>query len=345
MENLYPYILELSQTYGLLFWLGLVLAVCLVLLLFFALVRAIIKKSEAKRAATAVVEPKAPAEKTKIEAQQASANISEASNALIDALLVAKRSDDALMELLEQAGMANLLPLAENYGRFAPPVADAVKKSVKKWGWLRSYLRVNKQFSAVDWKLLWAAFADESLFPAFVELLGDRREGVALVAAEFLSDMQDTRLLPYLIGALYQPKQYLPARVAEVLLAYGEEAAFLLLCFLGDGDQGQKALFLDILAQFGEKCPVHAVAEYLNDPAEEIRKAAAEAMGAIGGKDAVGPLCAALSDTSWQVRAASAKALGACGDKSALPYLQGLVEDEAFWVRANVQETLSILAG
>ncbi len=341
MENLYPYILELSQTYGLLFWLSLVLAVCLVLLLLFALVRAIVRKSKAKRAATAVAAPKAPVEKMKSETAKAPAN----TNALIEALLAAKRSDDALMQLLEQAGMANLLSLAENYARFAPPVADAVKKSVKKWGWLRSYLRVNKQFSVADWKLLWAAFADESLFPALVELLGDRREGVALAAAEFLSDMQDARLLPYLIGALYQPKQYLPARVAEVLLAYGEEAAFLLLCFLGDGDQGQKALFLDILAQFGNKCPVNAVAAYLNDPAEDIRKAAAEALGAIGGKDAVGPLCAALSDSSWQVRAASAKALGACGDQSALPYLQDLVEDEAFWVRANVQETLSILAG
>jgi HEAT repeat protein len=66
---------------------------------------------------------------------------------------------------------------------------------------------------------------------------------------------------------------------------------------------------------------VPALIQALGDSDSAVRRAAAEALGAIGDPQAVPPLIQALRDRSENVRAAAAEALGAIGDPQAVPAL------------------------
>ncbi len=78
----------------------------------------------------------------------------------------------------------------------------------------------------------------------------------------------------------------------------------------------------------------------LKDAEWRVRKAAAEALGAIGDARAVEPLIAALKDEEWDVRAAAAKALGAIGDARAVEPLIAALKDAEWRVRLAAAEAL-----
>jgi HEAT repeat protein len=81
------------------------------------------------------------------------------------------------------------------------------------------------------------------------------------------------------------------------------------------------------------------------DPDEEVRAAAADAVGQTGDSAAVAPLAAALGDQAAHVRATSAAALGQPGDPGALPALARAAQDPAADVRAGAVIGLGRLKG
>lgn len=74
--------------------------------------------------------------------------------------------------------------------------------------------------------------------------------------------------------------------------------------------------------------------------APKIRRAAAAAMGAIGGEKAVLPLIQALKDDDEWVREAAAVALGKIGDERAVPDLVEALENNHGEVRQAIEESL-----
>jgi HEAT repeat protein len=80
--------------------------------------------------------------------------------------------------------------------------------------------------------------------------------------------------------------------------------------------------------------------EDLEDEDEEVREAAAKALGKIGGERAVEPLIKALEDGEWEVRLATAEALIAIDDTRAVEPLITVLEDEDGDVRSAAADAL-----
>jgi len=73
--------------------------------------------------------------------------------------------------------------------------------------------------------------------------------------------------------------------------------------------------------------------QVLRDPDRNLRRAAAESLGAIADPQAVPTLLIALEDEHWSVRCAAATALGRIGSGKALPALAQRLQDEDATVR------------
>jgi HEAT repeat protein len=82
----------------------------------------------------------------------------------------------------------------------------------------------------------------------------------------------------------------------------------------------------------------------LNDPDWKVRYRAAEALGMMNEKGAIGPLIARLSDEKDHVRYMAAKSLGMLKDPAALEPLRQCREDENPYVRRMAETAVSIIS-
>jgi len=74
---------------------------------------------------------------------------------------------------------------------------------------------------------------------------------------------------------------------------------------------------------------------------EGVREYAAEALGNLGDKMAIGPLCESLEDSSWRVRMWAAWALGKLRDEATVDPLIKALKDERLDVRRLAADALS----
>jgi HEAT repeat protein/beta-lactamase regulating signal transducer with metallopeptidase domain len=86
---------------------------------------------------------------------------------------------------------------------------------------------------------------------------------------------------------------------------------------------------------------VTALIERLGDSSASVRRAAAQSLGRLHARRAVGALITALGDKSREVRAAAADALGDLEDAKAIPALVKLMTDESPEVREQAINALS----
>jgi len=87
-----------------------------------------------------------------------------------------------------------------------------------------------------------------------------------------------------------------------------------------------------------------ALAKALKDASPAVRRAAAGAVGRIGGKGRVKLVAPAVRDTDPRVRAAAARALGMSRDKAAVPHVLVAAKDKDVVVRATAVAALGALA-
>jgi HEAT repeat protein len=133
--------------------------------------------------------------------------------------------------------------------------------------------------------------------PALMQALKDKDWNGREAAAEALGELGDKRAMPALIQALKEDWGW-----------WVRESAAKALSKLGD--PGRLALI-----------------QALKDEDENVRKAAAEALGELGDRRAVPALIQALKDEDGSVRGAAAWALGKLGDRRAVPALRQAVKD------------------
>ncbi|MGI5892185.1 MAG: HEAT repeat domain-containing protein [Bacillota bacterium] len=244
------------------------------------------------------------------------------------------------------AAGADFLPeLLLIYEDLDPQLAQSIKQLLFDEGWLNKYadaLTDKNKNCEVLFKA-WKYFPDARLLPALVDLLADKEEAVRMAGVWLLTAIKDKRSLPYLVAALLQPKKYLTARVGEVLVAFGMEAANLLARMLPEMKDEHKLIILEVLEQFDAGYQLMPLLECLNHRSWEIRAAAVKALGESNyyeAKEAVLPL---THDSVWQVRAAVAKALGQMKVQAAHDRLRQMLVDDSFLVRANAKEALDRL--
>lgn len=264
---------------------------------------------------------------------------------LPEILLQAKSPDQIIEKRLPEEGMASLYEICAIFPELPGDMQSLIKATAHKDYWITRALEGNQgkpPYAGSQWAVIWRVLGDPALLPQIIKILSHKEESVRMLGVEIITNIGDIRIIPYLVSALLQPKLYLPARVCEALLAFGENSADILAKMLPGLEKASQAIILDALAQFNCLNFIQPVVECLESEYAEIRLAAIEALGNSG--QAIGHLLQAAGDKSWKIRSAVAKALGQTGSASAIPKLQELLEDEYFIVQANAKASLDMLA-
>jgi HEAT repeat protein len=257
----------------------------------------------------------------------------------------------ALIQALGDSDSAVRAAAAWALGKLGDPQAvPALIKALGDWGdWWSEDVR-----AAAAWAL--GKLGDPQAVPALIQALGDSDSAVRRAAAEALGAIGDPQAVPALIQALGDRGSDVRRAAAEALGAIGdpqavpplsvwahagEDAARDALQTLGHPMLDLPQAVAQVVAQgawgvliraltctqvrevvVGLGAPaVPALIQALGDWSENVRRAAAEALGKLGDPQAVPPLIQALGDRSENVRRAAAEALGKLGDPQAVPAL------------------------
>jgi HEAT repeat protein len=108
-------------------------------------------------------------------------------------------------------------------------------------------------------------------------------------------------------------------------------------------DEYQRAFFIRMLGKAGHGEQVDVLIESLVHEVNQVREAAAEALGWIGDPRAYDALLALLTDESDQLREVGIEALGRVGDQRAVAPIIAALKDPSEWVRRAAAEALGNL--
>lgn len=203
-----------------------------------------------------------------------------------------------------------------------------------------SIVRIWPELSLEKRGQLWEFWESEGYIDIYIKRLGAKNEERRVEAAQVLMGINNKKLLEPLMDALAAPDQYVPARVAEVLLSFGPDAVDLMTGRLPDLSDEAKCLVISILEEFRDPKAVPCLLKELSHPSSQVRMKTVEALGEMGNGAIVDSLIGMMEDVDWGVRSRAAKALGKVNNPRAIPFLKKALQDEAWWVRANAQEAL-----
>lgn len=201
-------------------------------------------------------------------------------------------------------------------------------------------VRIWPELSSIKKGQLWDFWQREGYIDSLIKDLGAKNEERCVEAARVLMVINDKKLIPPLINALASPKQYVPARVAEVLLSFGTDAVEPIIRKLPELSDEAKCLAISILEELGDPKAAPGLLGELSHPLPQVRKITVEALGEMGNREVLDNLILMMEDIDWGVRSSTAKALGKINSPRAIPVLQRALQDEAWWVRANAEEAL-----
>ena len=137
--------------------------------------------------------------------------------------------------------------------------------------------------------------------------------------------------VPPLIHGLQDADHSVRWAAGTALGVLREDAALPFLLEQLNAQNGQaRSHVVYLLGEFGVRAPVQRIAGCLDDPSTGVQEAAVEALGKIGGPEAVAALTAVVAGGSvWTMRARAATLLGRIGDPAAVPALVALVHGDS----------------
>lgn len=159
--------------------------------------------------------------------------------------------------------------------------------------------------------------AAEALFTA----MSDKNEEVRMSATAALKKLADPSIAEALVNALQDPYKWLPARVAEVLVALGPTTVPALHRALEVKDAAVRGYIMEILGEIGDHTSALPLNQALQDSNANIRLQAARALGRIGQSCSILPLVGLLEDPEVKVKVQAIRSLGEIGDPEAAKYL------------------------
>jgi len=209
--------------------------------------------------------------------------------------------------------------------------------------------------------------------PALIQALGDSDRDVRWVAAKALGKLGDPQAIPALsvwahagedaardaLQTLGHPMLDLPQAVAqvaaqgawgvliraltctqvrEVVVGLGAPAVPALIQALGDSDSAVRRAAAEALGAIGDLQAVPALIQALGDwRSENVRCAAAEALGKLGDPQAVPAFIKALGDSDRAVRRAAAEALVKIGTPAVPAFIKALGDSDRAVRRAAAE--------
>ncbi|WP_448611069.1 HEAT repeat domain-containing protein [Geodermatophilus sp. URMC 60] len=155
-------------------------------------------------------------------------------------------------------------------------------------------------------------------------LLSDRSLEVRCAAARALGRVGDPAAVHGLLASLTTARPLPAGVVGMAVLDLGTAVLPALRATLVTGSPAARALSADVVGLHGDVVASPALAELLTDPRqpEDVRRAAATALGRIGDPGSTEPLAEVLVDATLPaLRRAAAEALGRIGDPAGAPTL------------------------
>lgn len=175
---------------------------------------------------------------------------------------------------------------------------------------------------------------DRRATAALVEALGDYSGGDAVqeLAALALGEIGDSDAIPALLEAVEKGDEaaHAAARQALARIPGAREAVNAALASVS---ALRRRAAVEALAAIGDESSVGAVAAQLGDVDPDVRQAAARALGEIKADSAPAHLARALEDPAFEVRAEAAGAAGALPEESGQPLLSRALGDSHWYVR------------
>ncbi|MGI9951659.1 HEAT repeat domain-containing protein [Moorellaceae bacterium AZ2] len=208
--------------------------------------------------------------------------------------------------------------------------------------WLQMLKGGSAQERALAAEILGVLAVDRAVAP-LLEALADREEGVQMAAAAALVSLKDPRCLEPLSLALAEPRRIPPARVAQIMAAFGPQSIPYLLPAVRTGPEEVAVRAVEILGNLGEASVLPLLGECLHASSPALRTAAAGALGETGLRDAAGYLLPALEDPEPKVRSAAALSLGRLRCGEARSALEKARDDPAWEVRISAEAALRAL--
>jgi len=177
---------------------------------------------------------------------------------------------------------------------------------------------------------------DEAVLGFLVAALQDADPGVRTVASEVLTQWSSPAVAKRLAGVLAVPN--LRGAATDLLRKIGPSSQELLIDVLLHGTAEVVPIVGGLL---GEVVGVARLAERLGSTEADARLRAVEAIGAIGGPDAVGPLIGVLSDPDERIRLRATQLLATLGDpRGADAIVEAVLNDPVPEVVAAAEEAL-----
>ena len=205
-----------------------------------------------------------------------------------------------------------------DYFRDKPAVRAALRDLRRRRMWRRA---------AAAYRL--GDMADPDVAVPLLGALDDRKRPVRAAAARSLGRLGVVDAALPLVEALVSGR--VPSGVAgQALVELGAAAVPELRRITEHADPQIRAAAVTLLGLVGDSRDAALAVRALQDPAADVRRAAAETLARIGGPAAEQPLRDALSDRIPFVRAAAAAALGALRSDAALPQLFEIARTDRF---------------
>lgn len=161
-------------------------------------------------------------------------------------------------------------------------------------------------------------------------------------AVEELGRSGQDDVVPYLISALSDDNSGVQQASVDALIGLGSpEVVSAVTPLLRNGESAPlRNMAVEVLGQVGSR-DLDAISHLLIDDDVDIRRFAADIIGAINDKRGVPPLISALKDENPNVRSSAANSLGLIGDRSAImPLIDSLKDEEDEWVNFSLIEAL-----
>jgi len=178
--------------------------------------------------------------------------------------------------------------------------------------------------------------------PVLGAVLRDRYEdpSIRASAGEALAQINDPDAVPALAREMLEVDEHATPLLAEVIVRFGQAATGAVLGLLSDQDHPAVRVWAArILGSIGDLAAVEPLVNRLRDRQEQLRVAAADALGAFKDRRALQPLTQVmLRDPAPQVRAHAAAAVGQIAGDQAASVLIAAFSDPDFATRLRAIE-------
>lgn len=181
-------------------------------------------------------------------------------------------------------------------------------------------------------------FPTEAVVEVLIDLLATKNEFIRFEATQALINLEDPIVVQRLLRVLGHPKQWIPARVTEILISYSEVAAQEIILAFETADSDTQVLLLEILTTLNDPQAEELFLSCLVREDPRLRSLAITGLGVLGKVEQV--IINAIKDPNPSVRLKTVQIMENSEDPSVYNYFWVALLDENWLVRSKAAEAL-----